>query len=235
MRSAPSSSPSSSPPATTSIGMTRSPAKTDMLRALGARPVVADALDPDAVARAVAETEPEVIVHQLTALTGDLGLRDMGTPTASSPRPTACAPRAPTTCWPRAGPSASAASSPRASWPSAPTPAPAVRSRPRTTRWTSICRPRGAPDARRHPLSRGRRDRHRLGRGRRAALRRLLRAGHRHQRRSRRLADQGHPEAAVPDRRRRRRCLVVRAHRGRGQRHRGGRRQRRSRHLQRRR
>ena len=33
------------------IGMTRSPAKTDALRALGARPVVADAFDPDAVAR----------------------------------------------------------------------------------------------------------------------------------------------------------------------------------------
>jgi nucleoside-diphosphate-sugar epimerase len=62
------------------IGMTRSPAKTDMLRALGARPVVADALDPDAVARAVAETEPEVIVHQLTALKGDLDLRDMRNP-----------------------------------------------------------------------------------------------------------------------------------------------------------
>ena len=57
------------------IGMTRSPAKTEMLRALGARPVVADALDPDAVARAVAETEPEVIVHQLTALSGDMDLR----------------------------------------------------------------------------------------------------------------------------------------------------------------
>ena len=57
------------------IGMTRSPAKTDMLRALGARPVVADALDRDAVARAVAGTEPEVIVHQLTALSGDMDLR----------------------------------------------------------------------------------------------------------------------------------------------------------------
>src|SRR6266498_5980713 len=62
------------------IGMTRSPAKTGMLRALGARPVVADALDPDAVARAVAETEPEVIVHQLTALKGDPGLREMRNP-----------------------------------------------------------------------------------------------------------------------------------------------------------
>jgi 2-alkyl-3-oxoalkanoate reductase len=62
------------------IAMTRSPAKTDALRALGARPVVADALDPDAVARAVAETEPEVIVHQLTALKGDPGLREMRNP-----------------------------------------------------------------------------------------------------------------------------------------------------------
>src|SRR4051812_4125591 len=50
------------------VGMTRTPAKQDSLRALGARPVIADALDPDAVARAVAEAEPDVIVHQLTAL-----------------------------------------------------------------------------------------------------------------------------------------------------------------------
>ena len=48
--------------------MTRSESKQDLLRDLGARPVVADALDPDAVARAVAEAEPEVIVHQLTAI-----------------------------------------------------------------------------------------------------------------------------------------------------------------------
>jgi nucleoside-diphosphate-sugar epimerase len=41
---------------------------------------VADALDPDAVAGAVAETEPEVIVHQLTALKGDPGLREMRSP-----------------------------------------------------------------------------------------------------------------------------------------------------------
>jgi nucleoside-diphosphate-sugar epimerase len=41
---------------------------------------VADALDPDAVARAVAETEPDVIVHQLTSLSGEPGLRDMRHP-----------------------------------------------------------------------------------------------------------------------------------------------------------
>jgi nucleoside-diphosphate-sugar epimerase len=57
------------------IGMTRSPAKSEWLRALGARPVVADALDREAVARVVAEAEPEVIVHELTALSGDTDWR----------------------------------------------------------------------------------------------------------------------------------------------------------------
>ena len=56
-------------------GMTRSAAKADALRALGARPAVADALDAEGVAAAVAVAEPEVIVHELTALSGDLDLR----------------------------------------------------------------------------------------------------------------------------------------------------------------
>ena len=49
-------------------GMTRSPAKRELISALGARPAVADALDPEAVAQAVAEAEPAVVVHQLTAI-----------------------------------------------------------------------------------------------------------------------------------------------------------------------
>ncbi|WP_433359543.1 NAD-dependent epimerase/dehydratase family protein [Actinoplanes sp. CA-142083] len=52
------------------VGTTRSAAKVDALRALGAEAVVVDALDPEAVADAVAKAEPEVIVHQLTALSG---------------------------------------------------------------------------------------------------------------------------------------------------------------------
>jgi len=56
-------------------GMTRTAAKADLLRSLGARPVVADALAPDAVAEAVAQAEPEVIVHQLTGLSGGIDLR----------------------------------------------------------------------------------------------------------------------------------------------------------------
>jgi nucleoside-diphosphate-sugar epimerase len=49
-------------------GMTRSESKRAMLYDLGAEPVVADALDPDQVADAVAGARPEVIVHQLTAI-----------------------------------------------------------------------------------------------------------------------------------------------------------------------
>jgi 2-alkyl-3-oxoalkanoate reductase len=57
------------------VGMTRSESKTNELRELGAQPAVADALDPDAVAQAVAGAEPEVIVHQLTALSGPPDMR----------------------------------------------------------------------------------------------------------------------------------------------------------------
>jgi 2-alkyl-3-oxoalkanoate reductase len=57
------------------VGMTRSARKVEAVRALGARPAVADALDPDALATAVADAEPEVIVHQLTALSGPIDMR----------------------------------------------------------------------------------------------------------------------------------------------------------------
>jgi len=66
------------------VGMTRTASKQDGLRALGARPVVADALDPDAVASVVGEAEPEVIVHQLTALSGKMSIRDARHPDRSS-------------------------------------------------------------------------------------------------------------------------------------------------------
>jgi nucleoside-diphosphate-sugar epimerase len=50
------------------IVMTRSESKRSAIEALGARSVVADALDPDQVARAVRNNEPDVIVNQLTAI-----------------------------------------------------------------------------------------------------------------------------------------------------------------------
>ncbi|MGD9694493.1 MAG: NAD-dependent epimerase/dehydratase family protein [Thermoleophilia bacterium] len=56
-------------------GTTRRPERIAAIEALGARGAVMDALDPDAVGAAVAAAEPEVVVHQLTALSGSLDLR----------------------------------------------------------------------------------------------------------------------------------------------------------------
>ena len=56
-------------------GMTRSESKRQLVQELGGRPVVADALDPESVAQAVATAEPEAIVHQLTAIPHALDMR----------------------------------------------------------------------------------------------------------------------------------------------------------------
>ena len=58
-------------------GMTRSESRRQAVLDLGATPVVADALDRDQIARAVADVEPEAILHELTALTGALGRRNI--------------------------------------------------------------------------------------------------------------------------------------------------------------
>jgi 2-alkyl-3-oxoalkanoate reductase len=52
------------------IGSSRSAAKAESLRKLGAEPVVVDLLDRRAVEAAIAEIRPEAIVHEATALTG---------------------------------------------------------------------------------------------------------------------------------------------------------------------
>jgi 2-alkyl-3-oxoalkanoate reductase len=59
------------------VGMTRTDAKRELVQSLGARPVVADALDPEAVGQAVSKAEPEVIVHELTALAGAFRSRNL--------------------------------------------------------------------------------------------------------------------------------------------------------------
>ena len=59
----------------TVIGTTRSESKTDLLRGLGAEPVVVDGLDRDGIRAAVATTRPDAIIHEMTALGGDLDLR----------------------------------------------------------------------------------------------------------------------------------------------------------------
>ncbi len=56
-------------------GITRSAKKVDDVRRLGARPLVADALDAEQIAQAVAQAEPDAIVHELTALSGTLDMK----------------------------------------------------------------------------------------------------------------------------------------------------------------
>lgn len=59
--------------------MTRSPEKQAPLKALGAEPVVADALDAAALMRVVVGARPDVVIHQLTNLpkTGVRSTRDL--------------------------------------------------------------------------------------------------------------------------------------------------------------
>jgi nucleoside-diphosphate-sugar epimerase len=56
-------------------GSTQSADKLDMVRAMGADPVVMDGLDPDSVRSAVTKSVPEVVVHELTALAGPTTMR----------------------------------------------------------------------------------------------------------------------------------------------------------------
>jgi 2-alkyl-3-oxoalkanoate reductase len=55
------------------IVLTHSPEKAGAIEESGAEPVVGDALDRDAVVAAVREAAPEVVVHQLTALSSVTG------------------------------------------------------------------------------------------------------------------------------------------------------------------
>ena len=57
------------------VGTTRDPQRARALEAAGARAVVLDVLDRGAVMAAVADTEPDVVVHELTALSGPANLR----------------------------------------------------------------------------------------------------------------------------------------------------------------
>ncbi len=55
---------------------TRNPRNTASLSAAGATPVVVDGLDALAVGEAVAKAEPEVIIHEMTAIPPSFGLRN---------------------------------------------------------------------------------------------------------------------------------------------------------------
>lgn len=59
------------------VGTTRHAGKADSVRALGAQPAVVDPLDRDQVQTAVADAKPDVVVHELTALSGPPDLRNV--------------------------------------------------------------------------------------------------------------------------------------------------------------
>jgi nucleoside-diphosphate-sugar epimerase len=61
------------------VGMTRSPEKELTVRNLGAEPAVADGLDRTAVMAAVMRAEPDVVIHEMTGLTGMTSLRNFDT------------------------------------------------------------------------------------------------------------------------------------------------------------
>ena len=54
------------------VAMTRSPAKLDVLRGLGAEPVLCDVFDADALGAAVTAAQPDAVIHQLTDLPDDV-------------------------------------------------------------------------------------------------------------------------------------------------------------------
>ena len=57
------------------VGLTRTAAKAAVIRELGAEQAIADGLDRAAIHRAVVQARPEIVVHEMTALTGVTDLR----------------------------------------------------------------------------------------------------------------------------------------------------------------
>ena len=53
-------------------GMTRSPSKTELLSHLGAKPIICDVFDREALIQAVRDFEPDVVLNELTDLPDDV-------------------------------------------------------------------------------------------------------------------------------------------------------------------
>jgi 2-alkyl-3-oxoalkanoate reductase len=68
------------------VGLTRTASKADFIRRMGAEPVVADGLDAAAIRTAVASAKPDVIIHEMTDLTGATDLRHFNRAFAASNR-----------------------------------------------------------------------------------------------------------------------------------------------------
>lgn len=68
------------------IGLTRTTTKAETIKRMGAEPVVADGLDAAAIRSAVISTRPEVVIHEMTDLSGTIDLRHFDRTFASSNR-----------------------------------------------------------------------------------------------------------------------------------------------------
>jgi NAD(P)-dependent dehydrogenase (short-subunit alcohol dehydrogenase family) len=182
------------------VGTARSPEKVERLRSLGGAPVVLDILDRDAVSRAVAEARPGAIVHQATALAGATDFKHFDRTFAPTNRLRTEGTDALLAAAREVGVERVVAQS-FTSWPYARVGGPIKTEEDPLL--TASC---AARDARGDSTPRG--GRRRRGRHR-APLRRLLRVAGRCPARDR-------AQAAVPNRRGRRRPLVVRPPRRRG-------------------
>ena len=188
------------------VGMTRTEAKPTT--SLGAQPVVADALDADAGA-CVGEAEPDVIVHQLTAIPPSINMRRFDREFALTNRLRTEGTDHLLSAGQAAGVKRFVAQS-NAAVP----PAPVARSSGRTTRSTTI--PVGVPPgAGGDPSPGGGGHGRSLERRHRAALRLVLRPRHLDRPRPTRQPDRAAPQAPAPHRRRGHGHLVFRPHRGR--------------------
>lgn len=68
------------------VGLTRTAARAETIRRTGAEPVVADGLDAAAIHSAVLAAKPDVIIHEMTDLSGATDLRHFDRAFASSNR-----------------------------------------------------------------------------------------------------------------------------------------------------
>lgn len=68
------------------VGLTRSPAKAELIRRMGAEPVVADGLDESTITAALEATRPDAVIHEMTDLAGAADLRNFERTFAGSNR-----------------------------------------------------------------------------------------------------------------------------------------------------
>lgn len=66
------------------VGLTRTAAKAEIVKRMGATPVIADGLDAAAIKEAVGSSRPDVVIHEMTDLSGASDLRHFDRTFASS-------------------------------------------------------------------------------------------------------------------------------------------------------